>query len=254
MNNNSVVLNTSYDDKLKQVECIKKHEFLLPFVGTDYDKYRILQIAESRYLTECKLTIQDVVDVYNKWFEGDHDKIFELHHDNVDTRSMFTRYLGGAKKYKGWPFINFAASVSKGLGEEKASLNSVNFSAFMNFYQLPIAAYNEDNGMNYSKFKKLLMPAIDKYAINQLWRKCCHEAVETVNGVIEILQPDLILFTSAHAYNQYQYYTKELGVKAYDAVKLYHSSDYKVWNRIIKGQKFSSAQIVEKMVRELKNS
>lgn len=39
MNNNSVVLNTSYDDKLKQVECIKKHDFLLPFVGTNYDKY-----------------------------------------------------------------------------------------------------------------------------------------------------------------------------------------------------------------------
>ena len=251
MNNNSVVLNTSYDDKLKQVECIKKHDFLLPFVGTNYDKYRILQIAESRYLYDCKLTPQEISDVYTSWFQGNHQKILSSYHENVDTRSMFERYLSYTENYKGWAFPNFATSVAKGLGESISRENVNNF-AFMNFYQLPFAAQDKDNGMNYSKFKGLLISTLEVHDINELWKKCCREAVETVNAVVEILQPNLIFFTSTHAYNQYQHYTKEFGLKRYDSIRLYHSSDNRWWYRTIKGQSNSSAQIVEAKVKGLK--
>ena len=93
---------------------------------------------------------------------------------------------------------------------------------------------------------------MNKNAIDELWNKCCREAVETVNAVVDILQPSLIFFTSAHAYNQYQYYTKVLGLKKHDSIKLYHSSDNRWWYRTIKGQSNSSAQIVEAKVKGLK--
>ena len=88
--------------------------------------------------------------------------------------------------------------------------------------------------------------------MDELWRECGRGAVETVNAVVEILQPNLIFFTSTHAYNQYQYYTKEFGLKRYDSIQLYHSSDNRVWNRTIVGQSNSSAKIVEEKVNELK--
>ena len=252
MSNYYFAPNTSYDDKLKQVECIGQHEFLLPFVGRDYDEYRILQIAESRYLYDCRFTPQEIAEVYTSWFKGEHKKIAELYHDNVDTRSMFERYLSYTENYKGWAFPNFAAAVAKGLGVNKSREN-VNYCAFMNFYQLPFAAHGKDNGMNYANFKRVLMPALEVKAVDELWNKCCREAVETVNAVVEILQPNLIFFTSTHAYNQYRYYTEEFGLKRYDSIRLYHSSDSRVWNRTIAGQSNSSAQIVEERVKALKN-
>ena len=165
---------------------------------------------------------------------------------------MFERYLSYTENYKGWAFPNFATSVAKGLGESISRENVNNF-AFMNFYQLPFAAQDKDNGMDYSKFKSLLISTLDVHEINELWNRCCREAVETVNAVVEILQPNLIFFTSTHAYNQYRYYTKEFGLKTYDSIQLYHSSDNRVWNRTIAGKSNSSAQIVEAKIKELKN-
>ena len=43
----------TYFDKLKQIDFYSKeiHPELIPFVGTDYSKYRILQIGESHFIS-----------------------------------------------------------------------------------------------------------------------------------------------------------------------------------------------------------
>ena len=46
-------INKNFDDKLKEIEFYKNsetHQFMLPYVGSNYEEYRVLLVAESHYL------------------------------------------------------------------------------------------------------------------------------------------------------------------------------------------------------------
>ena len=46
-------IDESYDNELKEIEFYKNsetHQFMLPYVGSNYEEYRVLLVAESHYL------------------------------------------------------------------------------------------------------------------------------------------------------------------------------------------------------------
>ena len=43
-------MGVNYDDKLEKLEWFKLHPQLKPFIGNNYDEYKILQIGESHYI------------------------------------------------------------------------------------------------------------------------------------------------------------------------------------------------------------
>lgn len=61
---------TKFDEKLKEIECFKKFGILLPFIGTEYEKYKILQIAESRHLDGYNFTKEETYQIIKDYTEG----------------------------------------------------------------------------------------------------------------------------------------------------------------------------------------
>ena len=64
-------INKNFDDKLKEIEFYKNsetHQFMLPYVGSNYEEYRVLLVAESHYLGNEE-DRKKVVD-FQKWYEG----------------------------------------------------------------------------------------------------------------------------------------------------------------------------------------
>ena len=57
---------SKYDDQLNHIDIYKLHPMLMPHIGTEYDKYRILHIGESHYINQTPDT-----EKYNiKYFEN----------------------------------------------------------------------------------------------------------------------------------------------------------------------------------------
>ena len=50
--------NVNYYNKLKNIEFFKIHPELIPYVGEEFDKYKILHIGESLYIQEKSIGIQ----------------------------------------------------------------------------------------------------------------------------------------------------------------------------------------------------
>ena len=43
-------MNTQYDEKLKEIPIYKLHPSFLPYVGDDYEVYKVLHVGESHYI------------------------------------------------------------------------------------------------------------------------------------------------------------------------------------------------------------
>ena len=85
---------TEYDNQFSQIETIKKHDFLYPFVGKNYDEYRFLQIGESRFIWGCAFSQQEKLQIIKDWCNGLHDKLdVENNYQSLSTRNMVQRFL-----------------------------------------------------------------------------------------------------------------------------------------------------------------
>lgn len=252
--------NINYDDRFKKIECIRKHAFLLPFVGKYYDKYRILQIAESRFLPDCPLERKLMWEIYEEWFEhGKDDALVEKHPDNLNTREMFVKYCGGLEDCHSWAFRLFNSAVEKGLGIINSSHDNVHNFAFINFYQLPIPQFgdNSSKGFSLKNLKSIFSQEKNEQEINILWEKCIKEASITVAGVIDILKPNFVFFTSSASYDEYKKYCEKnpFGSRFEDMTgfRLYHSSDSRVWGRKISyyDNKTSKEVVIEMLQKNI---
>ena len=45
----------NYSEKLKAIGFFRIHPSYLPFIGTEYEKYKLLQISESHYYIYCPI-------------------------------------------------------------------------------------------------------------------------------------------------------------------------------------------------------
>lgn len=162
-----------FDDQLDKIEIYQRYPLLKPFVGSDYGRNgpRILLIAESHYLPPESTVHRDPAS----WYTGREDMLTQKEQKWMRTRRILNKPLKGwtAKGHAIYRNIE-SALLKAGLPANDSVFRQV---AFMNAFQRP--AKTGDT----IKQKK----------------QDVEVAVETINQVVEALQPDHIVFVSTKA-------------------------------------------------------
>lgn len=206
------MISTDFDNKLQEIEILKLHPSLIPFVGERYAERRILHIGESHYLSQtADSEIFSAEYFYNNWWTDSCEEVLAESPGYVDTRHVVNdNYLGGISGSYGI-FTNVVKTYSKVvLGREIKHISLedkqlYNDFAFMNFYQMPSLYY----GMKYwNSIYKSAKAHGNKKLASDLWAKCVESSVATVDSVVEIIDPKIIVFTSCSAWEAYEEYKK----------------------------------------------
>ena len=265
-------MNTKYDNKLNELEWFKIHPQLLPFVGDNYDDYKILQIGESHYIDREKDDDKfDICYFRDHWWKETCDDLVKSFDDTskyngcwFDTRRVLHNYLDGKVGSYGI-FSNVVKSFSKIMLDKDISNVSLeekklyNNFAFMNFYQMPSLYLGQKYWNSLVKSAKYVCKDDKKLAHTlprEIFRKCVEISIKAVDDVIDIIEPKIIIFTSISARNAYS-------GKEYEECKgKYYKDDNRViytshpsapfsWNKPLKalkskaGEKKTGQQVLE---------
>lgn len=207
-------MNNSYDSNLTEIPFYKIHPEYLPFIGDHYDQYKVLHIGESHYIDQkWNPEVNDevtILDFFN-WFEDPCLPVSEKFHWWYNTRDVVYNYLNG-KRHKGHQiFTNLTKSFDKIVLQKemgKATTESCmdyNYFAFMNFYQMP-SIYN---GISYwSSLEKSAQKLNRLLYANQIYEVTAKKSSQIVDEVIDIIKPEMIIFTSQSAFKAYAKFGK----------------------------------------------
>ncbi len=190
--------------KLSQISFYRLHPSYLPFIGADYEAYRILHIGESHYCSTMDVE-QYNINYFSNWFEAACPEVeTDLLHNNI-TRRVAKGVVENGDRFSIFDNVlrSFLKIVVKEQNPHISRYNRCNYNyfAFMNFYPFPAF---EDGGSfiesinAYSKKHNLQNEAGD------LIHKCEYYATQIVDSVIDILEPRCIVFTSCDAGYAYQ--------------------------------------------------
>lgn len=245
-----------YDEKLCKIPFFMIHKELLPFVGMDYDQYKILQIGESHYLNQREGNAQvHIEDFMKNWWESPCQNLLEKSNSVgwVNTRDVVKRYMDGNGTYT--IFTNVLKSFSSVVLKHDlphitlADKSRYHYFAFMNFYQMPSLYAGE------RYWKSLNMDDHNNQEnSSRMWDKCMEESCKVVDQVIGILNPKMIAFTSTAAGNDYKNYKKAKYAKDSRVVYTSHPQTPYTWNKPLKslGQKTGKAHF-EEMLKKIYN-
>ena len=166
-------INKNFDDKLKEIEFYKNsetHQFMLPYVGSNYEEYRVLLVAESHYLGNEE-DRKKVVD-FQKWYEG-KESISLSEPGHIKTREVVnTWFTDGNGLFK---------RIEKELESLKIDIKYFwERVSFMNFFIVP--STNGSRGI---------------YSTKEVEEK----SLTNFEQVIKILKPNYILFLSKKSYH-----------------------------------------------------
>lgn len=199
-----------YYKQLQEIPFYKLHPSYLPFVGEDYNKYRILQISESHYCMEITDRDKYGIAYFENWFVSEGTDVETIILQGNITRRVCDGVMGnGDGTQRSFPnfdnplrsFCDIVLHLGK-LRMSKYNENRKKYShfAFMNFYQIP-AFQNmgcfKDSFYKEAKKEKIKNP---EDVLNQ-WRK---ESTELIDQVIDILKPKAVAFTSMDAWKAYE--------------------------------------------------
>ena len=213
-----------YIAKLKQIDFYKEgiHPELIPFVGNDYSKYKVLQIGESHYIPNYFEEKKDkdgtvhkaneiILDDFNGWWEGNYDDEIRKYIGWYNTRDVVEYYMSGERRKGHGIFTNTLKSFCKVVTPNEsfdsittANSQKYNYFAFMNFYQQPSIF----EGENYtdSLYKAGAFLGKNTEEINKIWYETFDKSVEIVEQVIELLDPNIIIVTSSEVEKYYRRY------------------------------------------------
>ena len=124
----------TYFDKLKQIDFYSKeiHPELIPFVGTDYSKYRILQIGESHFISNYpegshgkhgnvhNRTNVITLDDFNGWWNGELSERLREQKGSFNTNGVVNYYIGGHRDRSDVIFTNPLKSFCKVVTPDEA--------------------------------------------------------------------------------------------------------------------------------------
>lgn len=198
---------TLIENTLKDIHHYRVHPEYLPFIGKDYEKYRILLVGESHYVNQSAHSSTVTLTDFDSWWDEPCPKVSMGSEGWFNTRQVVENYKSGDKGGKYGIFTNIIKSFSKVvLGEEihRISLDKkqlIDCFAFMNFFQMP-ALYSKMKYWNsLVKSAKLLG---DKSLADEVWNKSVAVSSGVLNDVIDILKPKLVVFVSVSAGKAYQ--------------------------------------------------
>ncbi len=214
-----------YIDKLKQIEFFKdgKHPELIPFVGFDYPKYKILQIGESHFIPnhpQGKLKKNGepfekyneiTLDDFSGWWEGNYGDALSNYSGWFNTKNVVDDYIRGYRDRSHGIFTNtlksFCRIVAPSEAFESISTENgrkYNYFAFMNFYQQPSVYEGENFTSSLYRAGKYLGMRVED--IDSLWYEIFDRSVKVFERVVEILEPNAIVVTSEEVHKYYGRY------------------------------------------------
>lgn len=202
-----------YEKKLLNLNFYQLHPEYLPFIGEHYEEYRILHIGESHYFDQKSDSNSDKYPItyFDKWWT---DPCLELIQDFdgwYSTRDVITNYLNGYRR-KGHSIFSETIKVFDKvyLGKDNVQINyeesqNYHYFAFMNFFQMP-ALYK---GMKYWNSLEISANKLsDKQLAYDMYEKTAQISSKVLDDVIEILKPNVVIFTSNSAKYAYDKYGK----------------------------------------------
>lgn len=207
-----------YDEQLKNVSHYRVHPEMMPFIGRNYPKTRILILGESHYV--CP---EDREMISDEWYEAWDNKGFKSP-KHFDTRHVVNYFLRERRSKAHSMFRNPAKALIEAWELENVS-DSEAFTAFsfMNYFQRP--AVNEGKSIQASSKDK----------------KC---AYDTLRAVADITKPQKVIFLSKKAFDAFLESGGELDGIGFEWT--YHPTS-KYWNYSEGKEK------IERMLRETPN-
>ena len=182
-------LNTSYDEQLKKINIYKVHPELLPFVGEMYDLNQILLVGESHYIRkEDSKNLKALENSRDKWYTDEWFNVTD--HPLLNsfgyyiTRRIVLNFMNGCKQKTKF-FSNVLKEYPSKNPLEDCGKVRFNDFAFMNYMQIPSYKYGST-------------------IFNQATEYDYNIAKETLENVIEVLQPEKVIFLSKGAYDKFK--------------------------------------------------
>jgi hypothetical protein len=231
-------MNLKYDESLKQIEFYKTHPEYVPFIGDNFDEFRILQVGESHYIGQSDTYAPFGLEELDKWWTDRCDDLYEHPDGNPETKcwgSWYnTRDVMGRFLYKNQRnysiFMNMIRAFDKAVGglpqcdDEKQKYH---YFAFMNFFQMP-ALYQ---GISFKD--SLYKASKDTDDPATVYKRAVEKSCAVLDKVIEILQPNAVVFTSKAAYRAYSNHKGKMEEKNKRIINTVHPC-CSWWNRPIK--------------------
>ena len=159
-----------YDNKLLEIDFYKNsetHRLMLPYIGSEYEKYKVLIVGESHYLGEDN--DREKVKDFKKWLT-DKNEIKLIKPKYINTRWVVKEHCNNKNKQ---PFFSMI---------KKEIINVENFwnkVSFMNFFIVP--------SINGSREIEALKDMKEK-------------SLENFENVLDVIKPNYILFLSKKSY------------------------------------------------------
>lgn len=199
-------MNTEYDSDLLKIPMINLHPVFLPFIGEEYAEYRLLHIGESHYIDQNINTEKYSIEYFKRWWREPCIEVLNDSPNWCDTRQVLINYMSGERGAYSI-FNNFVKSFSKIV--LKRPINSISleskklykYISFMNFFQMPslYEGVNFWNSLEMSSNKNGV-PSL----AGEIWDEAVANSINTVDRVIDIIEPQMIVFTSISAGKAYK--------------------------------------------------
>lgn len=182
-------LNTFYDEQLKKISIYKVHPELLPFVGEMYDRERILLVGESHYISKDGSKNKDKLEGlrelwYTEEWLNETDNPLLNSFGYYITRRIVLNFMNGCKQKTKF-FSNILMAYLGKENYDRTDRTKLGDFAFMNYMQIPSFKYGST-------------------IFNQATEYDYNIAKETLENVIEVLQPKKVIFLSKGAYDKFK--------------------------------------------------
>lgn len=215
-------MNKVYNECFEQICFYKNHPEYIPFVGDNFDKHRILHVGESHFIPQLKDKKDSFsIRYFEKWWSSNCTDLKSFSNTDSDgyewrgwlkTQSVVENYLLGYRTRSHGIFsemVKVFLQVYKGETihhiSTEVSQNYHHF-AFMNFFQMPAIYKGEkfwNSLLNGAYRLELSRKDAKKYA-GQVWDKAAEESSKIFDQVVDILKPNIIIFTSSSAWGAYR--------------------------------------------------
>jgi hypothetical protein len=167
---------THFDDKLAGIPHYQKHPQMMPFIGSHYGSHgsRILIIGESHYLRKSSTVHLNAED----WYTTNASELLPHDCSHTNTRACLTK---SSKNWRSKSYTIFRNLENPLIEAGYPDVdNSLRFIAFMNGFQ---------------------RPAVSRLSIHSTPVDKQHSTA-TVQSVIDIIEPEHIIFVSRKAYSE----------------------------------------------------
>lgn len=195
-----------YDSLLEDVPFYKIHKSYLPFVGDKYDTYRILIVGESHYINQKPggTAEYDLKYFREHWWNGTSHKLDAdpLQEGWYCTRKVLNNYMNGHRTRGHLIFTNLVKAFSETILNQPVehisneSAKQFRYFSFMNFFQMPSLYQGMKFWDSLKKFGET-----DKNCPE--WDHCVKVSSAVLDEVIDILQPEAVIFASKSAHSAF---------------------------------------------------